>query len=145
MAWRKGVNMENEKFITTKGKRKKAVARAVIKEGKGRVKINNVPLENFQPEFYRMKIMEPLMIGESVAVKVDIEVITNGGGIAAQAEAARQAIARGLIEISKNKHLKEEMEKYDRNLLVYDPRRTEPHKESRSCKGPRRKRQSSKR
>lgn len=145
MAWCKGVSMEDKKFITTKGKRKKAVARAVIKEGKGIVKINNIPLELFQPEFYRMKIMEPLMIGEGVAAKIDIEVTTGGGGIAAQAEAARQAIARGLVEASKSKHLKEEMEKYDRNLLVYDPRRTEPHKESRSCKGPRRKRQSSKR
>jgi small subunit ribosomal protein S9 len=34
---------------------------------------------------------------------------------------------------------------YDRNILVYDPRRTEPHKPPRSSQGPRRYKQRSKR
>ncbi|MCK4555738.1 MAG: 30S ribosomal protein S9, partial [Candidatus Aenigmarchaeota archaeon] len=78
--------------------------------------------------------------------KIDISVNVSGGGINSQTEAARQAIARGLVEWARNKkELRQKFIKYDRSLLVYDPRRTEPHKFSRSSKGARRKRQLSKR
>ncbi|WP_290901427.1 30S ribosomal protein S9, partial [Ferroglobus sp.] len=49
------------KVIVTSGKRKTAIARATIKPGKGRVRINKIPVEIYQPEMARMKIMEPLL------------------------------------------------------------------------------------
>nr|WP_269317421.1 30S ribosomal protein S9 [Archaeoglobus fulgidus] len=69
------------KIVVTSGKRKTATARAVIKPGKGRVRINSVPVEIHQPELARMKIMEPLIIAKELAEKVDIEVKTWGRGV----------------------------------------------------------------
>jgi small subunit ribosomal protein S9 len=67
-----------------------------------------------------------------------------GGGTTGQVDAARQAIARGLVELLGG-DLKQRYMAYDRNLLVFDPRRTEPHKPPRSSQGPRRYKQRSKR
>ncbi|KUJ94096.1 MULTISPECIES: 30S ribosomal protein S9 [Archaeoglobus] len=114
------------KIVVTSGKRKTATARAVIKPGKGRVRINSVPVEIHQPELARMKIMEPLIIAKELAEKVDIEVKTWGGGFMAQAEAARTAIARALLEFSGDEELRKAFLEYDRTLLVNDVRRKLP-------------------
>jgi len=133
------------KIVVAVGKRKTAVARATVKEGKGRVTINSKPLERWGNEFLRMRIMEPLILAEDLAKKVDIKVNVRGGGTTGQTEAVRMAIAKGLVEFFNDEKLKERYLDYDRNLLVYDPRRTEPHKPSRSKAGPRRRKQLSKR
>jgi len=132
------------KVIQTAGKRKTAIARATIREGKGRVRVNHRPVELVEPEIARFTIMEPLVIaGEGIVSKVDIDVKVEGGGFMGQAEAARVAIARALIEWTNDMNLKEKFMKYDRTMLVGDSRRTEPHKPNRSTKGPRAKRQKS--
>jgi len=132
------------RIIQTAGKRKTAIARATIREGKGRVRINSKPVEIIEPEMARFTIMEPLVLaGEEIVSKVDIDVKVEGGGFMGQAEAARVAIARGLIEWTGDMNLKEKFMKYDRTMLVGDSRRTEPHKPNRSTKGPRAKRQKS--
>ena len=132
--------------VYSTGKRKKAVARAVLKKGNGKIRINKISLDAFQPEFLRLKIMEPMLLcGSSISDTIDANIITKGGGITSQVDAARQAIAKGIVQITKDESIKRKFIKYDRNLLVYDPRRTEPRKESRSSQGSRRKRQSSKR
>ncbi|ASJ02257.1 30S ribosomal protein S9 [Thermococcus profundus] len=132
------------KVIQTAGKRKTAVARATIREGKGRVRINHKPVEIIEPEIARFTIMEPLILaGEGIVSKVDIDVKVEGGGFMGQAEAARVAIARALVEWTNDMNLKEKFMKYDRTMLVGDSRRTEPHKPNRSTKGPRAKRQKS--
>jgi len=125
------------------GKRKRAVARAFAKKGTGKIFINKKPLEIIEPETIRLMIKEPLIIGEDAASKLDISVNVNGGGIFGQASAARQAIAKALVNYDKS--LKEKFLNYDRSLLIADSRRTEPHKPSRSRAGPRRHKQRSKR
>ncbi len=136
--------MRKMKVIQTAGKRKTAIARATIREGKGRVRVNHRPVELVEPEIARFTIMEPLVIaGEGIVSKVDIDVKVEGGGFMGQAEAARVAIARALIEWTNDMNLKEKFMKYDRTMLVGDSRRTEPHKPNRSTKGPRAKRQKS--
>jgi len=114
------------KIVVTSGKRKTATARAVIKPGSGRVRINKVPVEIHEPEMARMKIMEPLIIAKDLAKEVDIEVKTWGGGFMAQAEAARTAIARALLEFSGDEELRKAFLEYDRMLLVNDVRRKLP-------------------
>ena len=47
------------KIINTSGKRKTAIARATLKPGNGRVRINSVPLEIYGTNLMRMKIAEP--------------------------------------------------------------------------------------
>ena len=134
-----------KRIVVVTGKRKTAVARASVKPGLGKVTINDVPLDLWQPEYVRIKIREPLLLADELSQKVDIKVNVRSGGISSQADAIRQAIARGMVEFFNDEKLKKIYLDYDRNLLVYDPRRTEPHKPSRSRKGARRHKQRSKR
>jgi len=129
----------SKKLITVSGKRKRAIARATLKEGLGVVRVNNILIENYNPIAYRMKIMEPLMLGSETAKKVNISVKVQGGGTSGQAEAARLAIARALAAFDSS--LEDVFLKYDRNLVVADVRRNETSKPGRSK--PRAKRQKS--
>jgi len=133
------------KNILRTGKRKTAVARATIKPGMGRVVINGIPLDLWQPEYTRIRIRESLMLAGELSQRIDIKVTVKHGGISSQADAIRQAIAKGIVEFFNDEKLKKVYLDYDRNLLVYDSRRTEPHKPSRSKKGSRRHKQRSKR
>ena len=114
------------KVINSSGKRKTAIARATVKDGKGRVRINSVPLEILQPELARLKMMEPLELAGDRVVKVDIDVMVEGGGVMGQASATRTAIARGLVDYFEDDELKLKYRAFDRGLLVNDPRRKEP-------------------
>ncbi len=116
------------KTVIGVGRRKTALARAVIKSGSGRVSINRKALEVIEPELARLKIMEPLLLAGDLAKKVDIEVKVSGGGIMGQAEAVRTAIARGLIEYSGDPQLRERFKQYDWTLVKSDTRFKEPKK-----------------
>jgi len=130
------------RIVVSSGKRKTAVATAIITRGRGRVWINGVPLEIYSNEMARLKIAEPLILaGERIRNMVDIRVNVKGGGFMSQAEAARIAIARGLVEFFKCEGgaeceelagiastLKSLFEEYDRHMLSGDPRRTEREK-----------------
>jgi len=117
------------KVILTSGKRKTAIARAVVRDGRGRVTINNRPAEIVSPELAKMKILEPLLLaGDDKTKKVDISVDVYGGGFMSQAEAARISIARGLVRWYKDAKLKKSLMDYDRTMLVGDARRSEPKK-----------------
>ena len=119
------------KNICKSGKRKAAIARAIINQGIGVVRINKIPIEFIQPKMSMLKIKEPLILAGEVASKVDIDVRVVGGGIASQAEASKLAIAKALVEYTKSDKLKEIFLEYDRNLLVADVRRKEPAKPNR--------------
>jgi small subunit ribosomal protein S9 len=127
--------------IVTSGKRKSAVARAYVKKGNGKVRINGVPLEIYGNELSRMKIMEPLLLAEDKASNVDIYVNVMGGGFMGQASAARTAIARALVAYFKDRELEAILRQYDRSMLVNDPRRKLPKKPL--GRGARKKRQKS--
>ena len=115
-------------LIQTSGRRKTAIARAVLREGKGRIRINSVPVELYQPELARLKIMEVLELAGELRDKVDIDVRVHGGGFMGQAEAVRTAIGRALVEYSQDPKLRETFMSYDRTILKGDSRRTEPKK-----------------
>ena len=126
--------MTKEKIVITSGKRKTSIARAIVRKGKGRIRINSVLLESVEPKLARLKIKEPLTIaGDDVVKTIDVQVDVKGGGWMSQAEAARNAIAKGLVEHTKSKDLKKKFLDYDRHLLVADVRRTEPQKPYRSA------------
>ena len=110
------------KLIMTSGSRKLSIARATLRPGKGVVRINRMLLDLYQPEMCRMKIMEPLLLAEDVAGKVDIDVRVDGGGVNSGAEAARLAIARALVAFAGKEGLKQRFLDYDRNMLVADVR-----------------------
>ena len=130
--------------IIKSGKRKTAIARAVLTEGSGKISVNKKDYRILHL-FNRLKIEEPLKIAEKVLGKINFDVSINikGGGEKGQIEAARLALARAINEFSKSKELTEMFLSYDRNLLVADVRRKEMYKPGDSKA--RSKRQSSKR
>ncbi len=133
--------MKKTDVIVTSGKRKSAIARAYIKKGDGRVRINGVPLEIYGHEMSRLKIMEPLLLAGDKASSVDVDVKVRGGGFMGQASAARTAIARAIVAYFKDRELEAILRQYDRNMLVNDPRRKLPKKPL--GRGARKKRQKS--
>ncbi len=110
------------KIVNSSGKRKTAIARATITEGKGRIRVNKKPIEIVEPEFVRLKMSEPLEFASNFLANVDIDVNVRGGGIFGQAGAVRTAIARGLVEWTNDTALRDAMAQYDRSLLVNDTR-----------------------
>ena len=123
---------KGKKVVHTSGKRKTAVARATVKAGKGRVRVNSEPIEILQPALSRRKAMEPLIIADAMKrlAKVDINILTHGGGVMGQTDAIRTALARGLVHYNGgaeglDEELRDEYLRFDRSLLVNDPRRKE--------------------
>jgi small subunit ribosomal protein S9 len=123
------MNMPAKKVIVVSGKRKTATARAVARPGIGRIRINRIPLEIFEPEISREKIKEPLMqAGDDVWKQLDVDVKVSGGGFMGQAEAARMAVANALLKWTKSAHLRTVFAEYDRTMIVGDSRKKEPKK-----------------
>jgi len=116
------------RVVVSTGKRKTSLAKATIRDGTGRIRINGSPLEIQQPELARMRIMEPLILFGEGWKRYDIKVRTKGGGFMSQADAVRMAIATGLVRISQDFEARSKMIDHDRTMLVGDPRRTEPKK-----------------
>ena len=119
------------KVLTVAGKRKTAIAKATIRAGTGKVKINKRNLEAFN-QLKRLYLIEPLVIAQDVlkddAGKFDIMVNVKGGGMESQIEASRLAIGRALVLFTGNDALKSAYLKYDRSMLVADVRRKEMRK-----------------
>ena len=106
------------------GRRKTAVARVYVSEGKGNITINNRELENyFTTGTLQYKVQQPLMLTENLT-SYDIKVNVFGGGVTGQAEAIRLAITRALVAINEEHKavLKPE------GLLTRDPRMVERKK-----------------
>ena len=116
------------KIVNTSGKKKTAIARATLREGKGQIRINKKPLEIMEPRLARLKIMEPIIMAQGHITNIDIVVNVRGGGFMGQAEAVRTAIARGIVEWTGDTVLRDTYAEYDRNLLVNDHRQKERKK-----------------
>jgi len=117
------------KVILTSGKKKTAIARAIIRPGKGKIRINKIPLEIFEPELCRWKIMEPVILaGTEIINQIDINIDVRGGGFMGQTEAVRTALAKAISEWTDKPEIKRKFLEYDRMLLVSDARRKEPKK-----------------
>jgi len=85
--------------VNTIGRRKSAVARVYVSEGKGNITINKRELKDYFPaETLQYIVLQPLNLLE-VTEKYDIKVNLDGGGPKGQAEALRLGISRALIEI----------------------------------------------
>ena len=51
---------------TSVGKRKKAVARANVVKGTGKIRINSKLLELVEPRYVKYRIQEPLLIAQQI-------------------------------------------------------------------------------
>ena len=119
--------------VNTSGKRKTAVARATVRKGKGTVRVNGEPIHIMGPSLAQRKALEPVQIAEAMNRLSDVDVIVNveGGGQMGQVDAIRTAIARGLVKYNDgaegdDEELRDEFVRFERKMLVNDPRRKEP-------------------
>jgi small subunit ribosomal protein S9 len=85
--------------INAIGRRKAAVARVYLSDGKGQITINDREYKQYFPnEILQYVVLQPLNL-LNVADKYDINVTLDGGGFKGQAEAVRLAISRALIKV----------------------------------------------
>ena len=115
--------MITEEKIAT-GRRKTAVASIRLRDGNGKVDVNDRPFEEYFPlQIQRDKILSPF---EKIGgfKKYDMIIRVKGGGIEAQATAIRLGVARSLCENDETlrKHYKDE------GYLTRDPRKKERKK-----------------
>ena len=86
--------------INALGRRKTAVARVYLTEGKGSIIINKRELNEYFPVgTLQYVVQQPLNLCE-VAGQYDIKVNLDGGGLTGQAEALRLGISRALLKIN---------------------------------------------
>lgn len=112
-----------EAIIAT-GRRKSAVARVYITEGKGNITVNDCDYkEYFGNETLSYSVTQPLVI-LNVADKYDIKANLDGGGIKGQAEALRLGISRALIK--KDAEYRPLLKEH--GFLTRDPREVERKK-----------------
>lgn len=106
------------------GRRKTAVARVYVSEGKGNITVNKKDLATYFPTAtLQYKVNQPLVMTENDG-NFDIKVNVYGGGITGQAEAIRLALSRAMCELDAENRsiLKPE------GLLTRDPRMVERKK-----------------
>lgn len=115
--------------LVVAGKRKTAVAKVRISDGKGAVFYNGLSHEVL-PLFHRLALSEPLGIAREHlgSLNYDFAIKTSGGGKEGQVQAARLGIAKALVKQTGSADLKKAFLKYDRALLVADTRRKETYK-----------------
>lgn len=122
--------------------RKTASAHVYITKGKGKIRINNVPVEMIPQETAREVILAPLEIAGELRDNVDISVRVRGGGYMGQASATATGIARALTGWTKSKKdpkdhpfpkstrkdIRNRISDFDKYLISGDARRKEPKK-----------------
>ena len=110
--------------INTIGRRKTAVARVYLSEGKGNVIVNNKDYKDYFPiPTLQYKVNQPFNITGTLG-QYDVKVNVDGGGITGQVEAIRLAISRALVEL--NEEYKTLLKK--EGLMTRDPRMVERKK-----------------
>lgn len=122
--------------------RKTSSAHVYLTKGKGRIRVNNIPVELISQETAREVILAPIEIAGEIRDKIDISIRVEGGGFMGQAGAAATAIARALTGWTKSKKepkdhpltkparddLRKRITEFDKYLISGDARRKEPKK-----------------
>jgi len=113
--------------INAIGRRKAAVARVYISEGKGNITINKRPFEEYFPSKLLQYVVKQPLAQFDVESKYDIKVVLDGGGYKGQSEALRLAIARALVKIDPDNKPALRVQ----GFLTRDPREVERKKPGR--------------
>lgn len=122
--------------------RKTSKAHVFLSKGKGRIRINNIPIEMIPQETARETILAPIEIAGDLRNKIDMSIRVAGGGFMGQAGAAATAVSRAMTGWTKSKKdpkehpftktvredLRKRLTEYDKYLISGDARRKEPKK-----------------
>ncbi len=89
---------EETRLIQTVGRRKTAVARVILRPGKGEWSINGRQLVDYFPRLvHQLRAEEPFKVTETEG-QFDVFVRVHGGGLTGQADAVRMGLARALVK-----------------------------------------------
>src|SRR5512147_830028 len=113
--------------VNALGRRKAAIARIYINDGKGQILVNDRDVKEYFPyEQLQYIVTQPLALTQTEG-KYDIKITLIGGGVKGQAEAVRLAIARGLVKVDPDYKAVLKSNK----MLTRDPREVERKKPGR--------------
>ncbi len=103
------------------GRRKTSVARVILRNGNGKITVNDKEFEQFFPQLLsREDILLPFKATDTLG-KYDVHANVNGGGTTGQAQSVRLGIARALLELNPEFRAQLKAE----GLLTRDPRMVE--------------------
>lgn len=111
-------------LVNAIGRRKTAIARVYLKEGKGNIMVNKRDYKEYFPTLTLQYVVNQPFTLTSTEGKYDVQVVLDGGGTKGQAEALRLAISRALIKI--DKEFRPTLK--SKGLLRRDPRMVERKK-----------------
>jgi small subunit ribosomal protein S9 len=119
--------MAGEHQIQTVGRRKRSVARVLLRPGKGEWSVNGRTMQDYFPRpTHQIRVEEPLKVAELDGT-FDVFVRVNGGGLTGQSDAVRMGLARALVE--HDEELRGTMR--EKGMLTRDPRQVERKKPGR--------------
>ena len=118
------VQLDADARIQATGKRKSSIARVVVRPGEGGFQVNRRPLDEYFPRQYLRTLARQPLVTTGYESSVDVAVRVHGGGIAGQAGAVRQGVAKALTEI--DPELRADLKR--RGLLTRDARVKERRK-----------------
>ena len=110
--------------VHTIGRRKKAIARVYLSDGKGAITVNGRDVKDYFTTATLQYKLDQAQAMAGVEGKYDIKVNVEGGGITRQAEAIRLGISRALVQLNPDHRLTLKPE----GLLTRDPRMVERKK-----------------
>ena len=92
--------MAGENQIQTVGRRKRSVARVLLRPGKGEWSVNGRTMHDYFPRpTHQIRVEEPLKVAE-LDGSFDVGVRGNGGGLTGQSDAGRMGLARALVALA---------------------------------------------
>ena len=110
--------------VNSLGRRKSSVARVILSDGNGDIKVNGVEGKEYFPiTMQQFKLMQPFKLTETEG-KYDVTIRVDGGGITGQVEAVRLGIARALVKLDPEHKPKLKAE----DLMTRNPREVERKK-----------------
>ena len=116
--------MSGEQQIQTVGRRKRSVARILLRPGTGEWRVNGRAMEDYFPRpTHKIRVEEPLKVAD-LSGAFDVLVRVNGGGLTGQSDAVRMGLARALVQ--HDEELRGAMR--ERGMLTRDPRQVERKK-----------------
>jgi small subunit ribosomal protein S9 len=119
--------MANESQIQTVGRRKRAVARVLLRPGSGEWKINGRTMPDYFPRpSHQIRVVEPLKV-TGLEGTFDVTVRVRGGGLTGQSDAVRLGLARALVEIDEEHRVALR----EKKMLTRDARQVERKKPGR--------------
>jgi small subunit ribosomal protein S9 len=115
------------KQIQTVGRRKRSVARVLLRPGTGMWTVNGRTMNDYFPRpTHQIRVEEPLKITE-LATSFDVTIRVHGGGLTGQSDAVRLGLSRALVEY--DEELRGALR--EKGMLTRDPRQVERKKPGR--------------